>query len=101
MLALLSLSRLPSHASNSFAKTCLSSQHSHIRIRLSFRQAKYQQWVVSDVRTIVQVLEDLDSVKPPIDFLLELLPRLQIRYYSISSSAKVGTAVPLALVQHP
>ena len=41
-------------------------------------------------RTIVTVLEDLPSFKPPLDYLLELLPRLQARYYSISSSPKVS-----------
>merc|ERR1712203_581375 len=35
------------------------------------------------------ILEDLPSCKPGIDHLLELLPRLQPRFYSISSSSKV------------
>lgn len=35
------------------------------------------------------VLEDLPSFKPPLDHLLELLPHLQSRYYSISSSPKM------------
>ncbi len=44
------------------------------------------------------VLEDLPSFKPPLDYLLELLPRFQSRYYSISSSPKVqtGSLFPLA-----
>ena len=37
------------------------------------------------------VLEDLPSFRPPLDHLVELLPRLQARYYSISSSPKVGS----------
>jgi NADPH-ferrihemoprotein reductase len=37
----------------------------------------------------VDVLEDVPSLKIPFDHLLELLHRLQVRYYSISSSAKV------------
>ena len=61
---------------------------------ISFRplppQREYSEWVVKARRTIVAVLEDLPSFKPPLDHLLELLPRLQARYYSISSSAKVG-----------
>ncbi|CAH1778037.1 unnamed protein product [Owenia fusiformis] len=48
----------------------------------------YLSWIVADGRTILHVLEDLPSLKPPIDHLCELLPRLQARYYSISSSPK-------------
>lgn len=43
---------------------------------------------MADRRTIIDVLADLPSCKPPMDHLLELLPRLQPRYYSISSSPK-------------
>ena len=50
---------------------------------------------MKDKRTIVAVLEDLPSFKPPLDHLLELLPRLQARYYSISSSSKVGPLFPV------
>ncbi|KAG8182223.1 hypothetical protein JTE90_002654 [Oedothorax gibbosus] len=49
----------------------------------------YLNWVVKDHRSIIHILEDLPSVKPPMDHVLELLPRLQARYYSISSSPKV------------
>lgn len=49
----------------------------------------YSDWIIKDCRSIVHVLEDLPSVKPPIDHLLELFPRLQARYYSISSSPKL------------
>lgn len=52
-------------------------------------KAEYQKWVVNDVRSIVHILEDLPSCKPPLDYLCELLPRLQARYYSISSSGKL------------
>ena len=55
-----------------------------------YTQHEYSEWVVKDKRTIVAVLEDLSSFKPPIDYLLELLPKLQARYYSISSSPKVS-----------
>jgi len=50
---------------------------------------KYHSWVNDNCRTIVHILEDLPSCKPPLDHLCELLPRLQSRYYSISSSPKV------------
>ena len=52
-------------------------------------KAMYQAWVVDSVRHITHILEDLPSCKPPIDHVLELLPRLQPRFYSIASSAKV------------
>lgn len=50
----------------------------------------YLDWIVSKHRTIIHVLEDLKSLNPPIDHLCELLPRLQVRYYSISSSPRVN-----------
>merc|ERR1719158_2231147 len=50
---------------------------------------KYQTWVVDGVRHLGHILADLRSCKPAIDHLLELLPRLQPRFYSISSSGKV------------
>lgn len=48
----------------------------------------YGDWVVKSHRTILHILEDLPSLMPPIDHLCELLPRIQARYYSISSSPK-------------
>ncbi|XP_071481377.1 NADPH--cytochrome P450 reductase-like [Diadema antillarum] len=51
---------------------------------------EYSDWVIKCHRNIVAILEDLPSVKPPLDHLCELLPRLQARYYSISSSPKVS-----------
>ncbi|XP_033627746.1 NADPH--cytochrome P450 reductase-like [Asterias rubens] len=49
---------------------------------------EYSEWVIQDHRSIVAILEDLPSLKPPLDHLCELLPRLHARYYSISSSPK-------------
>lgn len=53
-------------------------------------KALYQKWIIEDNRNIIHILEDLPSCKPAIDHLCELLPRLQCRYYSISSSSKVS-----------
>lgn len=53
----------------------------------------YQQWIIQDNRNIIHILEDLPSCKPEIDHVCELLPRLQCRYYSISSSPKVGSSI--------
>lgn len=52
-------------------------------------KAMFASWVTNSCRNIVHILEDLPSCKPPLDHLCELLPRLQPRYYSISSSPKV------------
>ncbi|XP_061073335.1 NADPH--cytochrome P450 reductase-like isoform X1 [Conger conger] len=49
----------------------------------------YHSWVLEPRRNILAILQDLPSLRPPIDHLCELLPRLQSRYYSIASSAKV------------
>jgi NADPH-ferrihemoprotein reductase len=38
---------------------------------------------------LITLLDRFTSLKPPIDHVLELLPRLQARYYSISSSPKL------------
>lgn len=52
-------------------------------------QSLYQNWVLDACRNILAILEDMPSLRPPIDHLCELLPRLQARYYSIASSSKV------------
>lgn len=52
-------------------------------------QALYQSWVLDASRNILAILEDMPSLRPPVDHLCELLPRLQARYYSIASSSKV------------
>ncbi|XP_017079507.2 NADPH--cytochrome P450 reductase [Drosophila eugracilis] len=50
---------------------------------------QYQSWIQDACRNVVHILEDIRSCRPPIDHVCELLPRLQPRYYSISSSAKL------------
>ncbi|KAJ0180556.1 hypothetical protein K1T71_003960 [Dendrolimus kikuchii] len=52
-------------------------------------KALYQSFVVEACRNVVHILEDIPSCKPPLDHICELLPRLQPRYYSISSSPKL------------
>ncbi|KAJ4936059.1 hypothetical protein JOQ06_017583 [Pogonophryne albipinna] len=52
-------------------------------------KALYHSWVQGACRNILAILEDMPSLRPPVDHLCELLPRLQARYYSIASSSKV------------
>lgn len=52
-------------------------------------EAKYQEWIEEATRNIVHVLEDIPSCRPLLDRICELIPRLQPRFYSISSSPKV------------
>lgn len=56
-------------------------------------QKEYGSFIQKERRSIVDILEHFPSCKPPIDLLLELLPRLQARYYSISSSPKVENGI--------
>ncbi|KYR00810.1 NADPH-cytochrome-P450 oxidoreductase [Tieghemostelium lacteum] len=63
-------------------------KHKSDLIRLASEEAseEYNQFIKHDCRTILEVLEAFPSVKPPISHILEFLPRLPARYYSISSS---------------
>ncbi|XP_053625565.1 NADPH--cytochrome P450 reductase-like isoform X2 [Plodia interpunctella] len=49
----------------------------------------YKTFIEDARRNIVHILEDIKSCKPPLDQICRLLPRLQPRYYSISSSPKL------------
>jgi len=52
-------------------------------------KALYVDWIAKDHRNILAILEDIPSLMPPLDHICEMLPRIQPRYYSISSSPKV------------
>jgi NADPH-ferrihemoprotein reductase len=52
-------------------------------------QDYFQQYIQKDDRTIIEVLKDFPGVKPPLDHFLEVMPRQQPRFYSISSSSNV------------
>eukprot|EP01120_Amphizonella_sp_Union-15-10_P006299 TRINITY_DN1999_c0_g1_i1.p1 TRINITY_DN1999_c0_g1~~TRINITY_DN1999_c0_g1_i1.p1 ORF type:complete len:662 (+),score=128.62 TRINITY_DN1999_c0_g1_i1:124-2109(+) len=49
----------------------------------------YNEYIVTDQRTLFEVLKAFTSCKPDLSHLLEVLPRLSHRLYSISSSPKV------------
>lgn len=50
---------------------------------------EYHNFVTSKSRNVLEVLEELKSVNVPLDHFLELMPRLQPRYYSIASSSQI------------
>ncbi len=62
----------------------------------------YEAWK-SSWPNLVEVLEEFKSLRPNVSLLLTKLPKLQPRFYSISSSAKVSSntvALTLGVVQY-
>jgi len=57
-------------------------------LKIGSKQGKeeYQKWIAEPARNLVEVLEELSSVQVPLENILEMVPRLQPRYYTISSS---------------
>ncbi|CAB4055578.1 POR [Lepeophtheirus salmonis] len=78
------LKEISSYANDSIEKEKL--------VKLSSREGKdlYQEYILDSTRNIVHILEDFPSLKIDIHHLMELLPRLQPRFYSISSSPRIS-----------
>ncbi|KJH48682.1 FAD binding domain protein [Dictyocaulus viviparus] len=83
---------LKSHVLKAISEYCSdNSEKMHLQLLSTASEEglkEYSQYIVKERRSIVDVLRAHSSCKPPIEYLLELLPRLQARYYSIASSPK-------------
>ena len=64
----------------------------------------YASYCKKEGRTFVDLLEDFHSLRPPLEHLVEIIPRLAPREYSISSSpshhGKTVVHLTVALVQY-
>ena len=60
----------------------------------------YEEFIVNARRGIVHILEDFPSCRPSAELIAQILPRLQPRYYSISSSYRLdNTKISICCVE--
>lgn len=53
-----------------------------------------------EFRTVFQIFQDFPSVKPPLEYLLDMLPRIAPRSFSISSALKVSNKLSIFFFQY-
>ncbi len=51
--------------------------------------ASYRSWVLESRRTLIDLLEENPSCRPPHSLLIELMPELKPRFYSVASSSQL------------
>jgi len=49
-------------------------------------QEEYNNYILKQIRSVIQILKEFKSIQVPLEHFLEVTPRMQPRYYSISSS---------------
>eukprot|EP00127_Corallochytrium_limacisporum_P005297 Clim_evm28s202 gene=Clim_evmTU28s202 len=96
---------LKGHHFNELAKYCTVEEEQNAMKELGTKdgKAKLDKFLQHGQGDLLDVLERFPSLQPPIDHVLEMLPRMQIRYYSISSSPKVDpniVAITAVLVEY-
>ena len=78
----------------SLVQFCSNQEEKNLMDELSkIGSTSYERDVVNARRSIVHILEDFPSCKPSAELIAQVLPRLQPRYYSISSSYRIDNKI--------
>ena len=80
-----------------FSSQVTDEQDRHSLEKLAKDHLAYEEWKLNSYPNLVEVLEEFASLKPNATLLLTQLPKLQPRFYSISSSPKVTDYIDLTM----